>query len=131
VSCPLCSLNACGLCAECNFGYAWYEDEIKDVHTQYRAFTHDEIVADIGLHIGLRGINVTLKGNDVAFSFLFYLCEQACRSIRSKSGSTTTKLLDGLIRGPRDDSASVALQEDSTKNSAPRSLGACPTQFSG
>ena len=48
--------------AECNFGYGWYEDEIHDIHTQYKAFTHDEITADIGLHIGLRGINVTLKG---------------------------------------------------------------------
>ena len=51
--------------AECNFGYAWYEDTITDVHTQYRAFTDHEIVADIGLHIGLRGINVTLKGTSI------------------------------------------------------------------
>ena len=54
------------LLAECNFGYGWYEDEIHDVHTQYKAFTNQEIVADIGLHIGLRGINVTLLGNDNA-----------------------------------------------------------------
>ncbi|XP_065907308.1 dual oxidase maturation factor 1-like isoform X2 [Dysidea avara] len=47
---------------ECNFGYAWLEDEIKDVHTQYKAFANFEITADIGLHIGLRGVNITLKG---------------------------------------------------------------------
>lgn len=44
-----------------NFGYAWYTDTTR-VHTQYKAFTTEEIEADVGLHIGLRGINITLKG---------------------------------------------------------------------
>ena len=42
----------------------WLRDEIKEVHTQYKAFTNKEIVADISLNIGLRGINVTLKGTN-------------------------------------------------------------------
>ena len=53
--------------SECNFGYAWLEDTITDVHTQYKAFAKFEITADIGLHIGLRGINVTLKGKPLSY----------------------------------------------------------------
>lgn len=44
-----------------NFGYGWYTDKVT-VQTQYKAFTTEEIRADVGLHIGLRGINITLKG---------------------------------------------------------------------
>ena len=43
---------------------AWLRDEIKEVHTQYKAFIDKEIVADISLNIGLRGINVTLNGTN-------------------------------------------------------------------
>jgi len=61
--------------SECNFGYAWLEDTITDVHTQYKAFAKFEITADIGLHIGLRGINVTLKGKPlIAPSQLYHSC---------------------------------------------------------
>ena len=35
---------------------------MKGVHTKYKAFSKVDITADIGLYIGLRGINVTLKG---------------------------------------------------------------------
>ena len=45
----------------CNFSYGWQADTVN-VLTQYKAFTDDEVVADVGLHIGLRGINVTLRG---------------------------------------------------------------------
>lgn len=37
-------------------------DKVKGVQTKYKAFSKVEITADIGLYIGLRGINVTLKG---------------------------------------------------------------------
>ena len=48
-----------------NFGYEWYTDEAC-VRTQYKAYVfpvgiHQEIDARVGLHIGLRGFNVTLK----------------------------------------------------------------------
>ena len=120
--------------AECNFGYAWYEDEIKEVHTQYKAFSHVEIVADIGLHIGLRGINVTLKGvanSCITIILSVYTCEQECRNISFASESTTTTRLDGLTRGRKDAWDLVALQEDSTVISAPSSSGARPILSSG
>lgn len=49
---------------ECNFGYEWYTAE-RCVRTAYKAYVFpagipQEIEADIGLHIGLRGINITL-----------------------------------------------------------------------
>jgi dual oxidase maturation factor 1 len=45
----------------CNFEYAWESDVIK-VNTQYKTGINKHINATIGLHIGLRGINITLKG---------------------------------------------------------------------
>ena len=48
--------------AEANLGKAWMTASITEVHMQYKAFTTKEIVADIRLGIGLRGINVTLIG---------------------------------------------------------------------
>lgn len=49
----------------CNFGYEWYTADIC-VRTQYKGYIHppnapQEIDAAIGLHIGLRGFNVTLR----------------------------------------------------------------------
>ena len=32
-----------------------------NVLTQYKAFTNEEVIADVGLHIGLRGVNITLR----------------------------------------------------------------------
>lgn len=48
-----------------NFGLEWYTDDAC-VLTQYKAYVfppgiHQEIEAKVGLHIGLRGFNVTLK----------------------------------------------------------------------
>ena len=48
-----------------NFGYEWYSDSAC-VLTQYKAYIFpvgkpQEIQAKVGLHIGLRGFNVTLK----------------------------------------------------------------------
>jgi hypothetical protein len=45
----------------CNFGYAWYTDTLH-TRTQYRPYTTHEIEANVGLHVGLRGINITLLG---------------------------------------------------------------------
>ncbi len=45
----------------CNFESNWEVDEIK-ASTQYKAGISQHINASIGLHIGLRGINITLKG---------------------------------------------------------------------
>ena len=53
----------CGYFAEANLGNkTWLTDHITGIHTQYKAFTTKKIVADIGIGIGLRGINVTLIG---------------------------------------------------------------------
>ena len=46
-----------------NFGYEWEVAEAKDVRTKYKAGSAGEITADIAVYMGLRGINVTLKGN--------------------------------------------------------------------
>lgn len=48
-----------------NFGHGWYIDTIC-TRTQYKAYvspagSHQEIEADVGLHIGLRGTNITLR----------------------------------------------------------------------
>jgi len=45
-----------------NFAYEWEVSEIADVTTKYKAGTSKDIKADIGVHIGLRGMNITLKG---------------------------------------------------------------------
>ena len=49
----------------CNFGREWYSDT-QCIKSQYKAYVFppnspQEIEAVIGLHIGLRGINITLK----------------------------------------------------------------------
>ncbi|XP_070564580.1 dual oxidase maturation factor 1-like [Ptychodera flava] len=47
-----------------NFGQDWETAEIK-TKTQYKAFISKEIKASIGVKIGLRSVNVTLKGEPV------------------------------------------------------------------
>ena len=37
--------------------------------TQYKAFMSQEIKAEVGVNIGLRGINVTLKGGNVSDAY--------------------------------------------------------------
>ena len=49
----------------CNFGYEWYTDDLC-IKTQYKGYIYppnvpQEIEAKIGLHIGLRGFNITLR----------------------------------------------------------------------
>ena len=48
-----------------NFSYSWYEGKVF-VKTQYRAQTDEQITAEVGLFIGLRGLNITLKGKYIA-----------------------------------------------------------------
>ena len=52
----------------CNFGYGWQASRVN-VLTQYKAFTDDEVVADVGLFIGLRGVNITLLGETNTMHF--------------------------------------------------------------
>ncbi|XP_070541736.1 dual oxidase maturation factor 1-like [Ptychodera flava] len=47
-----------------NFGQEWEVAKIS-TRTQYKAFTNHEINATIGVKIGLRSVNITLKGNPV------------------------------------------------------------------
>lgn len=46
-----------------NFTYDWEVAEIKDLRTKYKAGSKADIEADVAVHIGLRGINITLKGS--------------------------------------------------------------------
>lgn len=53
----------------CNFGYEWYGGKAC-VKTQYKGYVNppnaeQEIEAEVGVHIGLRGLNITLR--EVAF----------------------------------------------------------------
>jgi len=50
----------------CNFGQEW---EVSEIHTktQYRAGISDEIEANIGVKIGLRSINITLRNGHVVY----------------------------------------------------------------
>ena len=57
-----------------NFGYGWYTDSVC-TRTQYKAYVNppnspQEIQAEVGLHIGLRGINVTLFERDCGKNIL-------------------------------------------------------------
>ncbi len=54
----------------CNFGQEW---EVAEIHTktQYRAGIKKEIEANIGVKIGLRGINITLKGMYITAIFYY------------------------------------------------------------
>jgi len=49
--------------AVCNFGQGWEEGYLTGVHTQYKALLRTEIKATVGVHIGLRAVNITLLGN--------------------------------------------------------------------
>ncbi|XP_067935872.1 dual oxidase maturation factor 2-like [Watersipora subatra] len=52
-------LGACVLL--CNWGQEWEVDELT-THTHYKAFTNRTIEAHVGIKIGLRNVNITLKG---------------------------------------------------------------------
>ena len=123
-----------------NFGYGWYTDTVS-VQTQYKAFTTEEIIADVGLHIGLRGINITLKGTDNTSLFLskenlnlliyFQVIQLTLMVIWLVKPSTTTNSSTGQTPGPR-----VVLDSDdilvvSTKNSEQHNSVACLILYCG
>ena len=45
-----------------NFSYEWEVSNLTNVRTKYKAGESRDIHADIGVHIGLRGVNITLEG---------------------------------------------------------------------
>ena len=49
----------------CNFGQDWEVGYLTGVHTQYKALLPKEITATVGVHIGLRSVNITLLGQHV------------------------------------------------------------------
>lgn len=55
----------------CNFGYGWEYGSVKAV-TQYKSFVNEQVQAEIGLKVGLRGINVTLRGEYHITIFYFH-----------------------------------------------------------
>ena len=52
-------LNAVG-----NYGHEWEVGEVK-IKTPYKPSSSEEILGKLGLHVALRGINITLKGNSL------------------------------------------------------------------
>ena len=46
-----------------------WERSSMESQTQYKAFMSKEITAKIGVKVGLRGVNVTLKGTCLFFPF--------------------------------------------------------------
>lgn len=48
-----------------NLSQEWEVAELKNVPTKYKAGEKREIEAEVGVHIGLRGINITLKGEPI------------------------------------------------------------------
>ena len=56
----------------CNFGQEW---EVSEIHTktQYRAGISDEIEANIGVKIGLRSINITLRSKLFFFASSWWI----------------------------------------------------------
>ncbi|KAF6019331.1 hypothetical protein EB796_022359 [Bugula neritina] len=46
----------------CNWGQYWETDQVH-VTTQYKAFTNQTIEGTVGIRIGLRNVNITLKGD--------------------------------------------------------------------
>ncbi|KAK3090918.1 hypothetical protein FSP39_015718 [Pinctada imbricata] len=53
-----------------NFSYEWEVSSLTNVRTKYKAGESRDIHADIGVHIGLRGVNITLEGDDASEKLL-------------------------------------------------------------
>lgn len=58
----LVGVGVLGMIMICNFGQDWESASLAHVTTAYRAGIPNEINASIGVHIGLRSVNITLKG---------------------------------------------------------------------
>lgn len=46
----------------CNFGTSWHVAHAT-ISSPYRAFSKDKIHADLGVHVGLNSVNITLRTN--------------------------------------------------------------------
>lgn len=66
------ALSSVSLSAALNFTCDWAEARVT-TNTTYKSFSNSVVRAEIGLHVGLYGINVTLKGE----SLLPLLCATA------------------------------------------------------
>ena len=62
----LCNLYPFLCVSVVNFGQEWEVAELTNVPTQYRAGLAEEIHANIGIKIGLRSVNITLKSKNYA-----------------------------------------------------------------
>lgn len=60
----------------------WETAEVE-AYTKYKAGTGADIQAKIGLHIGLKGVNITLKGEEYLGRFNF------CFASKSLYGAST------------------------------------------
>jgi hypothetical protein len=60
-----------------NYGYGWQNGTVT-TRTGYKAFTDHEITAKVGLHIGLRGINITLKGMSLGVMYRIWMFNFFC-----------------------------------------------------
>lgn len=90
-----------------NFGMEWESGSIV-TKTQYKAFTHDELDgASIGLHMGLRGINITLTAPDnnvfgelIDYNERFWWTwNQGRLGFGSQAGEIAQEFRDGQERG--------------------------------
>jgi hypothetical protein len=64
-------------CIVSNYGYGWQNGTVT-TRTGYKAFTDHEITAKVGLHIGLRGINITLKGMSLGVMYRIWMFNFFC-----------------------------------------------------
>ncbi|XP_038077762.1 dual oxidase maturation factor 1-like [Patiria miniata] len=94
------------------YGQDWEVASLKSVTTAYKAFTKDEIVADIGVNIGLTNVNVTLKsipeypetgelkGERINFNERFtFCCNQGRRGFGTFAGRINREFRDAQWKG--------------------------------
>ena len=70
----------CNFATVCNFGQGWEEGYATGVHTQYKALLRTEIKASVGVHIGLRAVNITLLGKYIQTRSRYNICNVSGRS---------------------------------------------------
>ena len=56
------SLFVGGVVVVCNFGHEWEVGHVS-IRSPYKPSSAEEMVGNLGLHVSLRGINITLKGD--------------------------------------------------------------------
>lgn len=68
-------LNSSCLASALNFTGDWAEARVK-ANATYKSFSNAVVSAEVGLHVGLYGINITLKGEqDESSTFLVRFLE--------------------------------------------------------